>query len=229
MKEISEEEKLRRKNQFLRHLRFLKYILKPSKYLERHPVFPLEQLAQEYAYSGLEQEIIERLLLLEDNCTPEMSKEFAKKATDNLPYGYLIFDPPNSFNDIKQEVLHNLKIVEMELFENYFKNFAQNKIHLIERIKKAREEDNEKLFEEIIKELEPLIEGTVTTNLIVSGQKEEFPIDLQEELERKCFAIWPVAAIQKHAKKERGNRKLLRQAQLKLQKQENNFDINFYY
>jgi hypothetical protein len=144
----------------------------------------------------MDQKSISELLFIK-GCSDEIAEKIAKKKTDSLPENYHTGNPPSSFFDVESKVKETIRSASIKDIETYFEKYAGKEFEGIKnRILIARDNLSESFVSEIVREIEPFVDGLIVENTALSNEeKQDNQIDDKERLEQDLFGIWPVSMI----------------------------------
>lgn len=175
------------------------------------------QLARDYAEQGFEPDSVAELLGI-DGCPKDVAKDLAENKVAEIPEDYHVGTPPVSYEDIRATIDETIKRGSLDKLKEYFEQHSDQKLSgIINRILLARDSRTNIMFEEIHKELEPVLDDIVITNKAMSGvfTTASNNNSAKEAMEQELFGIWSPSLIQKHAKKEEAERFLMERTKKK--------------
>ena len=163
--------------------------------------------AKEYSENGYDEATI-RELLQADGCPFDIANQLSAQEIGSLPEDYNHVNPPKSYNDVFSSVDSTIKTGSIEKISRYFEIIG--KPDITNRIMLARDNGVQLFFEEIHKEIEPIVEDSIITNGVLAGEREfSAEIDEKEELEKDLFGVWPIYLMQKHERKDKATEAFL--------------------
>jgi len=162
------------------------------------------------AANGMDKKYILELLFLK-GCSNDVAEKIAKNQTDSLPENFNTETPPVSFTDVESKVRETIQSASIKDIETYFEKYAGKEFEGIKnRILIARDNSSESLVSEIVREIEPFVDGLIVENTALSNEeKQADQVDDKEILEQNLFGIWPVSMITKKRSIDNADKKLI--------------------
>lgn len=168
-----------------------------------------------YAEQGFDEESLSELVQVE-GCPIPLSKKVASAVINKLPIQYNSDNPPKSFFDVKDIVHNSIKSASIDKLKNYFNKFSDDMFgDIVLKIEQARVMDSKSVYDAIVAEIEPYINGIIVTNEALSND-EKFAANTEEKeiYEQELFGLWPVKSVRKRAQIDKADKLFLKRAKV---------------